>query len=106
MGNLEMSKLIVRGGALPLKGVKALRAWIMLLALALPLTLTAPMASTANADDFSEAFTAYQVGDYETALKKFWSLADQGDAASQYNLGVLYENGEGVERDVKEAVRL
>ena len=32
--------------------------------------------------------------------------ANQGDAAAQYNLGVCYECGEGVAKDIKEAVRL
>lgn len=31
--------------------------------------------------------------------------AEQGSAAAQFNLGVLYENGDGVERDLAEALR-
>ena len=31
--------------------------------------------------------------------------ADQGDASAQFNLGVMYTNGEGVPQDDKEAVR-
>ena len=31
--------------------------------------------------------------------------ADQGDAAAQYNLGVMYDNGQGVPQDYAEAVR-
>ena len=108
MGTLEMMRLIVAGGVMPLKGVKALRAWVMLLALALPLTLTAPITSTANADEFtvddiSEAIKAQENGDYETALKIWRSIVDQADAATQYNLGGLYYNTQGMERNVKEA---
>lgn len=106
MENLEIRKLIVRGGAMPLKGVKTLRAWIMLLALALPLTLTVPMASTANADELADAIKAQENGDHETALKILRSIVDQADAEVQYNLGVMYENGEGIDLDLKEAVRL
>ena len=106
MENLEIRKLIVRGGAMPLKGVKTLRAWIMLLALALPLTLTVPMASTANADELADAIKAQENGDHETALKILRSIVDQADAATQYDLGVMLENGEGIERDLKEAARL
>ena len=83
MGNFELRKLIVAGGAMPLKGVKALRVWMMLLALALPLTLTAPMTSTANADDFSqeqvelfEGVAAFRNGDHKMALDKWHPLAD------------------------------
>ena len=32
-------------------------------------------------------------------------LAEQGDADAQYNLGVMYANGEGVPQDAAEAVR-
>ena len=33
-------------------------------------------------------------------------LADQGDANAQYNLGNSYHDGEGVKKNLKEAVRL
>ena len=50
-------------------------------------------------------FDAYDRGDYETALKKFLPLSDQGDAAAQYNLGLMYEQGKGVPQDYAEAVK-
>jgi TPR repeat protein len=34
-----------------------------------------------------------------------WRLAKQGDADAQYNLGAMYTNGKGVEKDQKEAVK-
>ena len=36
----------------------------------------------------------------------FWyrKAAEQGDASAQYNLGVMYENGHGVEQDDEQAV--
>jgi TPR repeat protein len=39
------------------------------------------------------------------ALELFTKAADQGHAQAQYNLGVMYENGQGVEQDFKEAVK-
>ena len=33
-------------------------------------------------------------------------LAEQGDVLAQYNLGMMYQNGQGVTLDYKEAVRL
>ena len=33
------------------------------------------------------------------------TLAEQGDASAQYNLGVTYRTGEGVPQDSAEAVR-
>jgi TPR repeat protein len=48
---------------------------------------------------------AYYRQDYETALQEWRPLAQQGEAAAQYNLGVMYERGEGVAKDEAEAVR-
>ena len=45
--------------------------------------------------DFQAGMDAYERGDYETALKKFLPLADQGDADAQYNLGAMYYDGTG-----------
>ncbi len=60
---------------------------------------------TAHAADFSAGVNAYRRGDYATALRIFRQLADQGYAASQYNLGLMYEIGQGVTQDYAEAVR-
>ena len=42
------------------------------------------------AADFDKGLTAYNNGDYATALKQWTPLAEQGDARAQYNLGVMY----------------
>ena len=39
------------------------------------------------------------------AVKWFRKAAEQGDASAQFNLGVMYANGEGVPEDDQEAVR-
>ena len=44
-------------------------------------------------------FDAYKRGDYETALKEFLPLAEQGLALAQFNLGFMYGQGEGVPKD-------
>ncbi len=41
---------------------------------------------------------AYERGDYDTALKEFRPLAEQGHTEAQWSLGVMYERGRGVER--------
>ena len=41
---------------------------------------------------------------YTEAIKCFREAAEQGLAISQYNLGVLYQYGEGVEKDEAQAV--
>ncbi len=39
------------------------------------------------------------------AVKWYRKAAEQGDAYAQYNLGFMYDNGEGVPRDYAEAAR-
>ena len=51
-----------------------------------------------------DAVAAYQKGDYATALRLLRPLAAQGDAAAQYNLGLMYDEGRGVTRDDAQAV--
>jgi hypothetical protein len=44
-------------------------------------------------------------GDHETALRLVRPLADQGNTTAQYNLGVMYEHGEGPLQDYAEAAK-
>ncbi len=55
--------------------------------------------------DFAKGFDAVTSGDYATALKEFEPLAEQGHAFAQYNLALMYENGQGVTQDYKTAVK-
>ncbi len=66
--------------------------------IALALTLFVSLAAPAWAG-FDEGQAAYERGDYETAFRKLKPLAEQGNAAAQYNLGVMYGKGEGVPQD-------
>ena len=75
-------------------------------------TITRPIAillaflfSAAWAQSFEEGMTAYKEGNYETAFEVFQSLAEEGDAFAQFNVGAMYNNGEGVPADDSEAVR-
>ena len=69
--------------------------------LAFLMTLSSPVV----AQDFQKGFAAYNAGDYATALQEWTPLAEAGDIATQYNLGVMYGNGQGVVQDDKEAVK-
>ena len=62
-------------------------------------------AGAAMAQDFQKGFTAYNEGDYATALKEWRPLAEQGDVTSQYNIGQMYRKGRGVLQDDAEAVK-
>ncbi len=46
--------------------------------------------------DNAKGEVAYAAGDYETALKEFTKAAEDGDMNAQFNLGVMYEHGHGV----------
>ena len=63
------------------------------------------LAAPISAQDFEKGMAAYNSGDYATAFKEFKSLADAGGQSSQYNLGVMYDEGEGIPQDDKEAVK-
>jgi len=54
-------------------------------------------------DQGQEAASAYRQGDYETAAAFWKKLARKGDKSAQYNLGALYANGQGVEKDAARA---
>ena len=55
--------------------------------------------------DFQKGLDAVQRGDYTTALREWKPLAKQGVAFAQYNLGVMYANGQGVPQNYKTAVK-
>jgi TPR repeat protein len=62
-------------------------------------------ASAAQAGDYQTGLEAYDAGDYATALREWQDLAENGDASTQYNLGVMYSEGHGVAQDYVEAVK-
>ncbi|NDF51679.1 MAG: sel1 repeat family protein, partial [Betaproteobacteria bacterium] len=60
--------------------------------------------TAALAGDLEEGMAAIERKDYATALAKWQTAAQKGEAQAQYNLGVMYEKGQGVAQDYKEAV--
>lgn len=54
---------------------------------------------------FKEGMAALKRGDYRTAHREFRPLAETGDAASQYALGAMYDNGLGIPKNYREAVK-
>jgi uncharacterized protein len=69
------------------------------------LLLTLLVGTPAFSADFQKGLTAAKSGDYATALREWTPLAKQGNASAQYNLGVIYGNGQGVPQDYKTAVK-
>lgn len=52
---------------------------------------------------FDEGMNAYTSGDFDTAAREFKILAVKGEKESQYLLGLLYEEGQGLPMDDVEA---
>ncbi len=49
--------------------------------------------------DYRSAVSAYENGAYEAALGEFRTLAQSGDSAAQYQLGLMFRDGRGVRKD-------
>jgi TPR repeat protein len=69
------------------------------------LLLTLLVGNPAFSADYQKGLTAYESGDYATALREWTPLAEQGYADAQSNLGAMYEKGLGVPQDFKTAVK-
>jgi hypothetical protein len=66
--------------------------------------LFAVTAGAARATPLEDAEAAYANGDYVAAFERLSSLALQGSGDAEYKLGCLYQNGQGVPRNLDEAV--
>lgn len=51
----------------------------------------------------NEGVDAYENSHYATALKELEPLANEGDATAQYYVGLMYDNGFGVEQDYSQS---
>ena len=63
------------------------------------------LAMPAAAQNIQKGLEAYNRGDFATALREWQPLAEQGHAAAQYNLGRMYDIGQGVPQDDAEALK-
>ncbi len=84
----------------PLHGANAARRFFLVAALSCVVLSSA----TARAD-YEEGVNAAFDGDYDTAFREFSAAAEEGLMLAQYNLGILYFTGRGVEADTKQAFR-
>ncbi len=69
------------------------------------LLLILALTGSAWAGDFAEGFIAAENYDYPAAVKILGPLADQGDAAAQFNIALMYHSGSGVQANENEAVK-
>ena len=63
-------------------------------------------APSANSDEYDRGLEAANNYDFIAAAKIWMPVALNGDARAQFNLGVLYEAGRGVDPDLKKAREL
>ena len=67
--------------------------------------LCTAVAAPVMAQDYDKVLEASRAGDCKTALQEWRPLAEQGNAAAQFNLGQMYFEGEGVPQDDDEALK-
>jgi len=56
------------------------------------------------ASEFDMAVTEYNQGNYIKALDAFYTLAKKGDPKAQFNVGLIYAKGKGVNKDTYQAM--
>jgi TPR repeat protein len=61
------------------------------------------VASAATAGPYEDGMAAYGRGDYAGAYGLLHQSAERGHANAQYNLGLMYEGGQGVAQDYVQA---
>jgi len=69
--------------------------------------LSALFASLVNGSAFAgfdEGIAAYQANNMPLAYKEFRAAAEEGHSDSQFNVGLMYERGIGVDKNEKEAI--
>ncbi len=54
---------------------------------------------------YAQAMAAYEQGQFAAARQMLEPLAQQGDAASQFQLSLLYANGKGVPTNINQSLR-
>ena len=57
-------------------------------------------------DDLKDGIDAARKGDYKLAYKLWLPLAEQKNAIAQFNLGVMFDQGKGVAKNVMKAFKL
>ena len=58
------------------------------------------------AGDLEDGNAALSREDFIAAAEHFKRAANEGDPMSQYNLGLMYERGDGVHQDFAQAIHL
>ena len=81
-----------------------LRALLVALCLAAPAMADPADEPAIEAGGAGDAYEAFLNGRYEDAIAIWLPLANGGDPSAQFNIGVMYANGLGVDRDMGRAM--
>lgn len=76
----------------------------MKILLSLVIAFAAFAAPAACAQDFAAGVAAFQRGNYQTAIKNWMPLAEQGNAEAERNVGIMFQQGLGVPQSDTDAV--
>ena len=70
------------------------------------LTISVLLGSTAisASADYEKGSAAYKIGDYESALRVWKTLAEQGNVCAQFNLGVSHRDGQSLPKNGDETL--
>ena len=63
------------------------------------------LAQVAYADEVQEGLKALNRGDYKNAFEIWKPLAEKGNSTAQFNLGLMYDKGDGVRQNFSKAVK-
>jgi TPR repeat protein len=81
-----------------------MRAKIVAAAIALMAAASTASAIPGDQESFNRGLAAYDAGRYEEAYEIFYVLAAKDDLAAMRNIALMLRRGQGVERDLKEAM--
>lgn len=88
---------------LPAAGLLLALLWAFSLPAQAQITIADDDTELPDYEDYYEAVAAMEAGDYATALVEFRRAAEEGLHLAQYNLGVMYYTGQGVEQSYETA---
>lgn len=77
--------------------------WTFTLPVQAQITIADDETELPDYEDYYEAVTAMEAGDYASALVEFRRAAEEGLHLAQYNLGVMYYTGQGVKQSYETA---
>ena len=56
-------------------------------------------------NDYDVALESYKTKDYKQAYEYFLKSANAGNSQAAHNISIMYNNGDGVEKDIKQSIK-